>query len=332
MSNHQKFDYLAKKVLESSGLLSTIQVPIQILGENDEKAYNVENQLQLLHVNVLERSLDIPLVEDDAASSDQRCDNGGNYSDNANTQNSGNSGNSNGPLLTCTDISSALLATDNNNGIIHDSAPPQYWSPPLATANANKNTSNDGKNDEDEDEDPNGGNMNTVKDGRDMTYDDIPSMEDFAPFSKQFYLAVGRLLAFIYSQPIVANRTQQNGENNEGISQNYSLLCNVHTVRITRILSTLMELNVVGNNDMDNYRRTMGNHSTKRKRKLLDNDLINMEGNSNDYEHIDDLLSQVVVETTIVLVVIYYCNHHHYHRRILHSKQPTVTTTITKQI
>ncbi len=299
ISNEQKLDYLAKKVLESSGLLSTLQTKACIGGK---EAHGVEKQL--FHLKILERALDIQIQGDGC--SGEPCDNGGSDNDDNNGKIQ-NSGNSNGPLFTCTDIhSSSLSVTDNNNnGILNYSGPPQYWSPPLATTSA---SIGDGNNNEKDIGSCSGSNkINNVEEERNIDNDYVPMMEDFAPFSKQFYLAVGRLLAFTYSQPIAPNnnnvnssstttqkQNKQNEENNKDISQsedveNYSLLRNVHTVRITRILSTLMELNVVGNGDTNIYRNKMSMHSTQRKRKLpSDNNHHNIKENSNDDEHIGD--------------------------------------------
>ena len=115
-------------------------------------------------------------------------------------------------LLTCTNISNSF-----QHGSIEQKIP-EYWSPPLPNLDVDK-------------------------------YDvELPSLEDAAPFTKEFYMFVGQMIVCALSSLSQSqNNVQKDNDCNDGVpNDKYSLYHSVDAVRITYILSVLMELNVHG--------------------------------------------------------------------------------------
>lgn len=297
-----KFDLLAKQVLKTSGILPLLpkhwfdtSAPRRCSHHNtncddgDDQAWDVI----MCHVDALERVLDIPQKKWNDTQSQNNENNAlvgrnNQESDNVNVNSCA------AKLLTCTDFKTTHLfqsynnAMDDNNN--RDSDPPQYWTPPITDYH-------------DDDNDNNGN--STMHDQRHHQLDDnynihIPSLEEMAPFSKQFYISVAQLIAFIYSQSNTVTTTKSNNYMSNHIKiQNYSLPFDVHTVRVTRILSTLMDINVMGNvhehkhdDDNNNNDDLINNIIQKRKYEedynisFMDIFLYYIEQNSILFQHL----------------------------------------------
>ena len=255
LTQSAKFDLLAKQVLRTSGILSSLPKT----WFRDEK--------ELCHVKALERVLDITIADTctDAGAIGREAQGRSSLQDSDSSLSavttsmsaSSSSSSSTGKLFTCTDFNSSSPFSPNRDipNFTADGNPPQYWTPtPEIASHANGITGLNSGNDNIE--------METEMDM------DIPLLEEKAPFSRKFYQSVGQLLSFVYSsnsQPstevnihIEANNDYQHQlpklnpiENEEKDLQNYSLRDNVYSVKVTRILSALMDLNVIGfgNND-----------------------------------------------------------------------------------
>ncbi len=260
-----KFDLLAKKVLQTSGILpllpkhwfdtSTLRRCHNYHNTNCDGGDDEARDVIMCHVNVLERVLDIPQKEwiDIQSKTNALIGRNNRESDYVNNSCAAK-------LLTCTDFkTSPLFQSYNNNGMDEyndrDLDPPQYWTPPITDYH---------------DDDYNNGNS-IVHDQRQHQLGDnnnVPSLEDMAPFSKQFYISVSQLIVFIYSQSNTTTATINNNQHqktnnymsNHMKIQDYSLPFDVHTVRVTRILSSLMDINVMGNVHDHNYDDNINNN------------------------------------------------------------------------
>ena len=122
-------------------------------------------------------------------------------------------------LLTCTNVSPSFHYQNGSNGEGSKSKLPEYWSPPLS---------------------------NVEMKGSEML---LPSLEDVAPFNGEFYRCVGQMIVCAFSSASGPYRAQVQKDNDcdDGRpKENYSLYQNIDAVRVTHILSVLMELNVNG--------------------------------------------------------------------------------------
>ena len=122
---------------------------------------------------------------------------------------------------------SLMTCTNNVNGYYNGSNGfketthelPEFWSPPLSTEETRK--------------------CNTA----------LPCLEDCAPFTDDFYRCVGQMIVCSFSsaeEPYGAEQQKGNDYKDGQPKEIYSLYQCIDAVRITHILSTLMELNVLG--------------------------------------------------------------------------------------
>ena len=258
-----KFDLLAKQVLKTSHILPLL--PRQWFDNNNNNSSNnngeenEEYKDSLCHVVALERVLDMNEYDN------VRCTSLSNSNNNNGNNDDTNTNKESGTLLTCTDFQTSSFFhhnhnnssisnnidmdididdSNNNNNNNNNNNKPQYWTPPIIDDNSNITQSynnNDSTNDNE-------------------SYD-YPSLEEMAPFSNKFYISVGQLLSFMYSQSSMSITNQNNNNhllrqnnNNDSHDKNnnltnlqlYSIEKHVYNVRVTKILSALMELNVIG--------------------------------------------------------------------------------------
>jgi hypothetical protein len=266
-----RINLLAKQVLKTSGILS--KLPNEwFLDRNDDTVHNRdtsgssrsfssgtgrEENNELCYVQALERVLDM-----DGDDESNNCDKKRRSIENKESEQSC------GTLSTCTDFNSpSSFSNKNNNKSIsnhaasattmhefnyQDSNPPQIWSPAIDSQCTND--------------------LSLTSTKTNMM--DIPLLKDMAPFSKTFYISVGQLLSFVYNdnQSILSNihikKLYSNGDNDErgdyngdretgsiakqALLERYTLGRNVFTVRMTHVLSSLMELSVHGSGAVGN--------------------------------------------------------------------------------
>ncbi len=120
-------------------------------------------------------------------------------------------------LLTCTDVTPFHRNENSNGNVAETSQLPKFWSPPIPDANAHESSS--------------------------IFW---PILEDAAPFSKEFYLCVAELITFGLSPSPTKNAVIDGGDCSENESEDYSLFQKRMDVRITRILSVLMKIDIDG--------------------------------------------------------------------------------------
>ena len=116
-------------------------------------------------------------------------------------------------LLTCTPNATNVF---QQGSIGMNSKLPEYWSPPLTYDHTE--SSNYGV--------------------------EVPTLEDAAPFTDEFYISLGQMI--VYALSSVSGR-KDGGGNIIEVKEKSSLYRNVDAVRVANILSTLIDLNVLGN-------------------------------------------------------------------------------------
>ena len=162
-------------------------------------------------------------------------------------------------LMTCTNATNGYRNGTNGVKAARQDLP-DFWSPPLS-------------------------NIEIIE------YDTtLPSLEDYAPFTDDFYRCVGQMIVCAFSSaagPYRAEVQKDNDYEDGHPKENYSLYQSIDAVRITHILSVLMELNVLGGE----------------KNRYIINE--NSNGGSNDPNHVSflDLLLHYTEGSTHISVL-----------------------------
>jgi hypothetical protein len=114
----------------------------------------------------------------------------------------------------------------------------------------------------------------------------VPSLEDYAPFSEDFYRSFGQMIVCAYSSaagPYKAEIKKDTSNDDGQLKENYSLYQSIDAIRVTRLLSVLMDFDITGC-EVDRYSikgQSLSNENDFDRVCFLDLLLYYTEGNSN---------------------------------------------------
>mmetsp|Transcript_8132 Transcript_8132/g.15309 ORF Transcript_8132/g.15309 Transcript_8132/m.15309 type:complete len:1234 (+) Transcript_8132:111-3812(+) len=114
----------------------------------------------------------------------------------------------------------------------------------------------------------------------------VPSLEDYAPFSEDFYRSFGQMIVCAYTSAAGPYKAEikKDASNDDGQpKEHYSLYQSIDAIRVTRLLSLLMEFDIFGDetNKYSIKEQTFSNENDIERVCFLDLLLYYTEGNSN---------------------------------------------------